>query len=251
MRFKTTKIIAVICGLCTLLLTSGAYATWRYASESAVEKQVSFAVGLWRPNYPEEGNDQKALVDTILGEEYGLNGNSNTFINRQMSNREEDGRYTLGNMGFFNNLFGSFDDLYRDGGVAENVDFLIWYPDGTYDANTNPTATKYYIFTWEVKERNTGFLNNGLAKTLEGTEGDIVVRDVEMDQTNHKPYEPYLWVKSVYRTTTELVDGVWTETKVEAGSAPASLYQGDWGNGYITSNLAIYPGGWKATGATE
>ncbi len=249
MKIFSRKAIACIFLIISLLLTSGVYATWHYYYPTDyVSADLSIQLGL--PNYPEEGYDHQGILDKVIGVgdnlENSLNG-GNTFINRVISARHtgsntdgiifSSGRDTVGSMAIaLKEEFGTFFE-----NQAKNVDFVLWFPNG-------PDTSPYYIFTWEILERD----SKGYASQLPNANGGAISKNNVAMSTDTLAPTTNVWVDNVYRTTVEKIDGVWTQTVTEKGIALASFYEenynGSWltGNRYKSKLLSIYPQSWIA-----
>lgn len=253
-KFVKKRSLTAICALCMCLMFTGTYAMWLFAAPAPVaQKNINVLLGL--PNYPEEGEDHKALLDALVGTEgavaHSLN-DPDSLINvvaplRQDGGRQridgqlitfDEGRDTVGSMAIV--LRSEFEELYAN--AAQNIDFVLFFPHGS-------DVSPYYIFTWDVLARD----KDGYATQLKQKDSDAPITKsmIKMDVSSRSP-SSNVWTAPVYRTTVEKINGVWTQTKVEMGYAKASFYEENsdhWLFGarpYKSQLMSIYPQSWVA-----
>ena len=206
---KKKSIFALLaCGACLLTLSvSSVYAAWSYATGSVPEQKVSFGLTMGAPDYPEEGYSHSALVETLVGDEKGLN-NPDSYLNEQLAVRQAAGKDTLGSMAI---LQGSqLDELFN--ADSANIEFIVQL----IDENGDGEADYYYIFT----------------------------TDQELGSQRNPKFPIGTYISPIYRTkVVKNAQGEWEAGEAVAGKA-LSAYYSEWFFGTARQIPSFDPDSW-------
>lgn len=228
---RSTKIACYI--LCALLVLScgSVYATWNYAQgeSTPIEQTLKLDIFPWvgsdvLPEEDEVGENHRTLIDMIInGEGVGLN-TSNSYLNKQISNRRKGSlfvpsRDTLGSMAVTQG-----DQLYELFGLTtSNLEFLIHFI----------SDTEYHIFTTGV------YLGEKGSYSIFGS-------------TPGKPTTPIGdYIFPIYRTVVTKTNGTWAAVETQEGSAISAWYEESSSNSDRTQIPSFNPDSWVAVNMTE
>ena len=221
------KLTAVLT-LCTMLATSGVYATWTFA-DGLSDGTATFnpAMGEWETDIVLPGGDisdsHKLLIQDLLSDTIGLNNETTrtflgiptngSYLSKEIYKRKKTwSRDTIGSMAITQG-----DDLAADFQLSKrDLSFLIWFV----------SNTEYHIFTTSV---------------------DLNALKTETAAYDATAYESgKVVISPIYRTIVTYVNSTWVEQSSSVGYANSAYYEESQYNNITRSKLASFdPETWQ------